>query len=236
MTSLGLDLDHPRLRLVPADLLDPATLSLLGSFPLKYVFHTASLYDYNASLERLNELNVNATRNLVDALTGLTGLERFVHWSTCGVFGKPIAAAGGSRANIPLTEKSSSPKTTEPAADGPHGTKLVNDYSISKWNQEKLLWKMHAGARSAADGDSPRPIYGPGSSYGHGGVILCVAGGLLPVLPRNTRNFINASVHVEDVARFAAHIVRVHDSLGEDYNVVDNGVLSFYEFCATLCC
>jgi len=230
VATIGLDINHPRLTLVPADLLRPKTLSPLSAFCFKHVFHTASLYDYSASLERLDELNVNATRNLADAMTTQASLERFVHWSTCGVYGKPIPASRGPRVNIPFSENSSSPKNSDPDARGPEGTKLVNDYSISKWRQEKLLWRIWAERRLPLTVIRPAPIYGPGSSYGHGGVILCVANGLFPILPRDARNFVNASVHVEDVARFATHIVRVDNSLGEDYNVADNGVVSFYEF------
>lgn len=230
LAAIGLDIHHPRLTLAPADLLVPDSLAALGATTFDHVFHTASLYDYSASLERLNLLNIDAARNLLDFVQGRPGLQRFVHWSTCGVFGKPYPASYGGKANLPFSEESSSPRNTAPSAEGPAGTVLVNEYSISKWHQEKLLWKAHAERGLPLTVIRPAPIYGPGSSYGHGGVMLSVAQGWVPAIPRDARNFINASVHVEDVARFAVYIAQVGEALGEDYNVVDNSVISFSEF------
>lgn len=229
LEATGLNLDHPRLRIVPADLLQPASLARLFESPVARVFHTASLYDYSAGLDRLRRINVEGTRNLLEQ-TPRVGLERFVHWSTCGVFGKPYTAASGHRANIPFTEESSSPKNTPSEATEPEGTHLVNAYSVSKWEQEKMLWRAHSEEGLPLTVIRPAPIYGPGSSYGHGGIIIAIANGLVPVIPSDAKNYITTSVHVLDVARFACHIANRDDAVGEDYNVVDNSIISYYEF------
>jgi len=227
--QIGVDLHDPNLKVVPADLLDPATLKPLFQWPLTRVFHTASLYDYSAPLERLRRINVEGTRNLLDlALTA--GLERFVHWSTCGVFGKPYTASCGRRVNVPFTEASSSPKTTPDDRTEPEGTHLVNAYSVTKWAQEKMMWRAYREHGLPLTVIRPAPIYGPGSSYGHGGIILAVAQGFLPAIPLDAKNHITASVHVEDVARFACFIAEQEISVGEDYNVVDNSVVSYFDF------
>src|SRR5689334_18970673 len=89
--ATGMDLEHPNLEVRPADLLEPESLKPLFSNGVTRVFHTASLYDYSAPLEKLINVNVNGTKNLLNALgaSHFGKLDRFVHWSTCGVFGKP---------------------------------------------------------------------------------------------------------------------------------------------------
>jgi dihydroflavonol-4-reductase len=228
-TRLGVDLAHPRLELVAADLLEPASLTPLFTRPVRRVFHTASLYDYSAPLERLRRVNVDGTRNLLGCAVEAR-LERFIHWSTCGIFGKPYTAADGKRCNVPFTEESSSPKNTPPWAMEPVGTHIVNDYSITKWEQEKLAWQAHREHGLPLTVIRPAPIYGPGSNYGHGGIILAVARGFLPLIPRDARNFITASVHVSDLAEFACWIAEQPGAVGEDYNVADNSVISYAEF------
>jgi nucleoside-diphosphate-sugar epimerase len=228
--SIGLDFDDPNLELVAANLLEPATLDdLFDGWDIDRVFHIASLYDYSASLDKLRAINVDGTRNLLEVAVD-ADLDRFVHWSTCGVFGKPYTAADGDKVNVPFNEESSSPKTTAPNAEGPVGTHLVNDYSVSKWEQEKLVWDRHRNDDLPLTVVRPAPIYGPGSSYGHGGIILTIAAGLVPAIPADARNYITTSVHVADVAGFAVHIADKQEGLGEDYNIVDDSVISYYEF------
>lgn len=229
LARIGLDASHPGLAWLPADLLDPKSLAPLFERRPTHVFHVASLYDYSASLERLLRVNVEGTRNLLAAAAGAP-LERWLHWSTCGVYGKPYTAAEGARVNVPLDERGSSPRTAPPDAEGPEGTHLVNAYSVSKWRQEQLVWRAHRERDLPLTVIRPAPIYGPGSSYGHGGIALAVAQGLVPLIPADARNFVNASVHVEDVARFACFAIDAPATRGEDYNVADASVISFAEF------
>lgn len=225
---VGFDPDRPGVVVAPADLLDAGAVSALFRHPVRRVFHTASLYDYSASLERLRRVNVDGTRNLL-AAAATAPIERLVHWSTCGVFGKPVPVHRGSRGNLPFTERSPSPRNSPEGAAGPAGTGLVNAYSVSKWEQEGAVWRA-ARAGLPVTVVRPAPVYGPGSDYGHGGIVLAVARGLVPAIPKDARNAINASVHVEDVARFALHAADRADALGEDYNVVDDSVISYGEF------
>ena len=227
--ATGLDLDHPDLELVPSDLLDPSSLRPLFERPLTHLFHTASLYDYSASLDRLRRINVEGGRNLLEAALG-ADLRRFVHWSTCGVFGKPYTAADGAKVNVPFSEGSPSPRNTPDSCVEPTGTHLVNPYSVTKWEQEKMMWRAHRQHGLPLTVVRPAPIYGPGSAYGHGGIILAIAQGLLPIIPADARNFITTSVHVEDMARFTRFVVDRDDTLGEDYNVVDSSIISYAEF------
>ncbi len=227
--NIGLDLDHPNLELVPSNLLEPESLDALFDRPVTHVFNPASLYDYSASLEKLRKVNVEGIKNLLPHAID-ADLERFVHWSTCGVFGKPHTAAEGEINNIPFNERCSSPKNMPLSADEPEGTRLVNDYSVSKWEQEQLVWEAYREDNLPVSVVRPAPIYGPGSSYGHGGIMLGIAQGYIPAIPSDARNYITTSVHVEDIAGFACYIAEQEEGLGEDYNVADNSIISYHEF------
>jgi len=229
--AIGLDLDHPRLSLRSADLLEPDSLAPLFEARPKWVMHTASLYDYSASLERLRAVNVEGTRDLL-RLAVEADLDRFVHWSTCGVFGKPFTARHGARVNVPFSEASPSPKSAPEGATGPTGTELVNPYSVSKWEQEQLVWRAARADGLPLTVVRPAPVYGPGlgATYGHGGIVLAIAQGLVPAIPRDARHFITTSVHVADLARFAVFAAALPEALGEDYNVIDDSVISYWDF------
>ncbi|MFB6345201.1 MAG: NAD-dependent epimerase/dehydratase family protein [bacterium] len=230
LASIGLDVDHPNLELVPSNLLDPDTLTSLFERPITHIYHPASLYDYSAPMETLRKVNVEGTRNLLNAFSN-EDIERFVHWSTCGVFGKPRTAADSKDTNLPFTESENpSPKNTPLDYDSPPDTKLVNDYSVTKWEQEQMMWKEHRENDLPLTVIRPAPIYGPGSSYGHGGIVLAVSYGLVPAIPADSKNYITTSVHVEDVARFAIFISDREEGLGEDYNLADNSIISYHEF------
>ena len=225
LSDSGFDEKNPRLTYIAADLNDQHSLSVLKDQRFDVVFHTASLYDYSADLETLNRINVAGTENLLRGLAGQR-LSHFVHWSTCGVFGRPIAS--GQTANLPFSEKSSSPRNC--SGDQPQGTQLVNAYSVSKWRQEQLLWRAHRQNALPLTVIRPAPIYGPGSDYGHGGIAMAIGNGLVPAIPEDSKNYITTSVHVQDLARFAVHVAGRQEFIGEDYNVTDNSVISYHEF------
>lgn len=236
--EIGLDVEDDNLELIPSNLLEPASMERIFDRPVTHVFHLASLYDYSAPMEKLWKVNVEGTENLLEYVRDCD-LERFVHWSTCGVFGKPhTASEGAEKNNIPFTEENPSPKNTPDDMEGPPGTELVNDYSVSKWEQEKMIWREYRQNDLPVSVIRPAPIYGPGSNYGHGGIVLGIAYGLLPAIPSDARNYITTSVHVEDVARFACYISDRQEGIGEDYNLADNSIISYHEFLnyiATLC-
>jgi nucleoside-diphosphate-sugar epimerase len=228
--SQGIDFGHPKCTVQPSDLTDKKSLAALFEHPVTHVFHTASLYDYSASMNILRKINVEGAVNLFDLAIGHDKLERFIHWSTCGVFGKPYTAADGRKCNIPFTEENPSPKNTPISQDEPAGTHIVNDYSVTKFKQEQIAWQYHREKGLPLTVIRPAPIYGPGSDYGHGGILLAVARGLVPVIPKDAKNYITTSVHVADVAGFGVFAAQNAATLGEDYNVIDDSIISYYEF------
>jgi nucleoside-diphosphate-sugar epimerase len=226
--SIGLDLQHPNLQLIAADLTDMSSLKeLFHKTPeIEMVFNTASLYSYSASLSTLKKINVVGTENLLATLP--QDITHFIHWSTCGVFGKPIQK--GALSGIPFSEQSESPKNMSIHSRRPASTPLVNEYSVSKWEQEQLLWKVHREDGLPLTVIRPAPIYGPGSRYGHGGIVIAIATGLLPFIPSASKRSKTISVHVEDLGRFALHVAGKKEYFGQDFNVVDSSDISYYEF------
>ncbi len=226
----GIDFSHANCQVIPSDLTDKESLKKLFEQPVTHIFHTASLYDYSAPIEILRKINIDGFYNLIDLAVECKSLKRFIHWSTCGVFGKPYTAKSG-KCNIPFTEDyTSSPKNTPFEQDQPTGTNLVNDYSVTKWKQEQIAWKYHREKGLPLTVVRPAPLYGPGSDYGHGGIVITINKGFVPRIPKDARNYITTSVHVDDMVRFAVYIADKDFGLGEDYDVVDDSVISYSEF------
>ncbi len=229
--NLGIDFSHENCQVIPSDLTDKESLRELFKQPVTHVFHTASLYDYSAGMDILRKINIDGFYNLADVAIEREGLKRFIHWSTCGVFGKPYTAKQGKKCNIPFAEDyTSSPKNTPFEQDGPDGTHIVNDYSVTKWKQEQIAWKYHREKGLPLTVVRPAPLYGPGSDYGHGGILITINKGLLPAIPKDSRNYITTSLHVEDMVGFAMYIADKDFALGEDYNITDDSVISYSEF------
>ncbi|MFO8058699.1 MAG: NAD(P)-dependent oxidoreductase [bacterium] len=228
--NLGIDFSNPNCQVIPSDLTDRESLQKLFEQPVTHIFHTASLYDYSAPMDILRKVNIDGFYNLMEFVMECKSLKRFIHWSTCGVFGKPYTAKTG-KCNIPFVEDySSSPKNTPFEQDEPTGTHLVNDYSVTKWKQEQIAWKYHREKGLPLTVVRPAPLYGPGSDYGHGGIVLTINKGLVPFIPSDAKNYITTSVHVEDMVRFAAFIADKDFTVGEDYNIVDDSVISYDDF------
>lgn len=227
--NIGLDFGHENVTVMHSDLLQPDTIEALFKHPITHVFHTASLYDYSATMDTLVAVNIDGFANLL-AVAERAHLKRFIHWSTCGVFGHPYRISEKGKGNTPFTEDSPSPKTEPYESDHPTGTYIVNDYSVTKWKQEQMAWRAHRERGLPLTVLRPGPIYGPGSDYGLGGVTLTIHKGLVPIIPRDARNFITVSAHVEDIARFAYFISLRDEAIGEDFNVLDDSVISYSEF------
>ncbi|TFG24014.1 MAG: NAD(P)-dependent oxidoreductase, partial [Promethearchaeota archaeon] len=148
-------LENERVTFIPADLTDQDSLRtplMLGKYDI--IFHTASLYDYFADLEVLRNINVKGMQNLLDIIHETQDLDklRFIHWSTCGVYGEPKYKKDLRGYPLPSGE-------TE--AYGP-----PNNYSISKMEQELLLKKYIETKKLQATIIRPAPILGPYQAYG----------------------------------------------------------------------
>ncbi|MGV9199331.1 MAG: NAD-dependent epimerase/dehydratase family protein [Promethearchaeia archaeon] len=210
---------------VAADLTKKKTLEALfaedlfpeGKKNYDVIFHPASLYDYGAPYELLHKVNYDGLKNLIEVMlehTKNTGTEspRFIHWSTCGVYGEPIYQEDEDGYIYPISEE---------APFNP-----PNNYSQTKVEQEKLLRELEEDhddlkvtiMRSA-------PIYGPYQTYGmfHIYHMLHKMGQiLLPKVFPKKHKLMMPMIRVEDLVDAAIFLAEEDESIGEVYNVVND--------------
>jgi nucleoside-diphosphate-sugar epimerase len=164
-----------------------------------YVFHVAAIFDYTAPEQVLHSVNVEGTRNVLDAIVADGGCRRTVNWGAGGIYGYPTPDV------IPFKE------------DGPK--RPVNAYLRSKWDQEKLAHSYESRGVSVTS-IRPTSPYGPRAAYGSGQLLLGMAE--RPVVFKNLRGNV-PFVHVRDVAAAALHLAGHEAAAGEAYNVTDDG-------------
>ena len=184
--------------LVPLNLSDPESMraAIRGA---EMVFHIAAVFDYTAPEILLRRVNVDGTRNLLDALVGEGSCRRVVNWGAGGIYGPPHPEA------IPFRE------------EGPK--RPSNPYLVSKWDQEVLA---HSYRARGIEVTSVRPTspYGPRAAYGSGQLLMALA--QRPVAFGNLKGNI-PFVHVRDLCAAALYLARLPEADGEAYNVTDEG-------------
>lgn len=81
-----LHFEHPRLKLLMADLTEDAPLPT-PDVPISQVIHCAASVSFTLPIEEQREINVDGTRRLLELAATFPSLERFMHVSTCYVAG-----------------------------------------------------------------------------------------------------------------------------------------------------
>ena len=207
-------LEDSRVEFIPSDLTKLESLkNLFNDKKFDVIFHPASLYDYFAELEHLREINVKGVENLLNIIIETQDLKklRFIHWSTCGVYGQPKYKKNEKGFPIPADE-------TFPY--NPH-----NDYSISKMEQELIIKKYNENNELKMTILRPAPIYGPEDTYGgyHIMQILSKTGFsiIAHIYPRKKRLALPL-VHVKDLVRAAIFLSEKEGAIGEIYNIIAN--------------
>ena len=184
------------------------------------IFHPASLYDYGAPYDLLHKINYGGTKNFLDVIfehskKTNTKPPRFVHWSTCGVYGQPTYAKDKKGYIHPIDE---------PAPFNP-----PNNYSQTKTEQDKLIFKTaeenpdfkYSIIRSA-------PIYGPYQTYGmfHLYYLAFVMGHfIVPVIFPKKKKLMMPMIHIVDLVRAALFIAEKPEAENKIYNVVNDAPL-----------
>lgn len=188
---------------VPADITDREELGrVFRAADIDVVFHVASLFDYYAEWNALEEVNVRGGGNVAE-LAADHGVERLVHWSTLGVLGGADGAPVGEDADY-----------------DPH-----NRYCRSKVLQEQRMKQVRDEEGLELTVIRPAPIYGPGHQYGVYHILLLLRKfGVAPVMqvyPRN-RRLMFPSVYVTDLVRAAEFLALQEDAGNEAYHVLSD--------------
>ncbi len=205
-------LENKRISFIPADLTDKKSLNdLFQDSKYDIIFHVASLYDYFAELDLLRRINVGGIQNLLEIICKTQDLNklRFIHWSTCGVYGEPKYQK--NKKGYPLP-------TDETALYKP-----PNNYSISKMEQELVLKEYINSHKLKATIIRPAPIMGPYQIYGVFHIMQIVNksgfGPGIHIYPKKKR-LAMPLIHVEDLVRSAIFLAENGQSIGEAYNLV----------------
>lgn len=208
-------LDDPRVEFIPSDLTKPESLQpLFKDKKYDIIYHPASLYDYFAELDLLRKINVEGMKNLLNIACDTQDLKklRFVHWSTCGVYGEP-------KYKYDKKTKHVIPADETAPFDPP------NNYSKSKMEQELVLKEFEEKKALKATVLRPGPIYGPYQIYGTYHILLMLkmmGHGIVPLLYPKKHRLMMPSVHIEDLVRSAVFISKKEEAVGEAYNGLDD--------------
>ncbi len=212
-----LDIEQiPGVKFIPADLTNKESLRpLFKGQKYDVIYHPASLYDYFALLDILRKINVGGLKNLLEVIhEECKPFPRFMHWSTCGVYGEPeYERDKRTKELIPADE-------TAPY-DPP------NFYSISKREQEELLKELAGQWNIPYTIIRPAPIYGPYQMYGafHIFMILNKLGHMIRpyIIPKSKRRMM-PMIHVESLVDAAWFLSQRTDTIGQAYNVIEDPI------------
>lgn len=207
---------NPDVTFIPADLTDKESLRKLWPSEVNYdvVFHPASLYDYFAPLYILLKINVEGTRNLLEVICEkqLNNLPRFIHWSTCGVYGEPEYEY----------RKDERGKKYKVEADETAPYNPPNWYSTSKMFQELVVYDFYKDKSVPMSILRSMPISGPAQMYGAFNlfyVVYKLRKMVVPYFFPKKFDLAMPIVHVWDLVRAALFCFEHEETIGEAFNV-----------------
>jgi nucleoside-diphosphate-sugar epimerase len=182
------------------------------------VFHVAGIHNYSMPDKVIFAINVGGVENMCDAALK-AGVRRFIHWSSVGVYGyscyrgKPV--------------KEEDEKLTP----------VLNNYNISKWEGEKVVWRYIRDQGLKATILRPAAIYGSRCEYGLYNAFQQVYKDRKKkrMLMVGSGKKIEAFVHVSDVCRAAIHAYNNDGMIGEAYNISDETRITTAEFFNMVC-
>ena len=171
------------------------------------VIHSAAIFNLAVPRDEIIATNVNGTRYYCEAALK-HGVERFVLFSTVGVYGIPRCT------NI-----------TEDDTKSPR-----NPYEESKWLSEQVGMKYHYERGLPLTALRPTLVYGPGSRYGQAmyvtlfSALKCWGFDNLPI-PAGGK--VNHHVHVLDVCSAVQTLAEASNLVhGQAFNVADEHPLT----------
>ena len=200
-----------KIEFVAADLTQKDTLKPAVK-DIDVVFHPAAVFSYSAPMEILRKVNVEGTKNLIEASIDAK-TQKMVLWSSVALYG----TAGKKWYSIPITE------------DQELNPKIEGRYDQSKREQEQAAMTYYKENGFPITVIRPAPIYGGGSYYGIYTLFLYVKQASLPAGMRNLHKKSIPLAHVEDVANAAIYLSDIKNYNGEAYNVVDDNDLDMLQ-------
>lgn len=207
---------NARAKYAGCDLAEPESIRGFVSAhgPFDYVFHVAGLFDYSASTEALERVNIHAVRYLLQALRD-TPPKHFIVWGAGGSYDfTRNDPRYGANENTPI----------KPAAE----------YLRTKYEGEMMALKFGQKNNFPVAIIRLGGVYGPRAAYGVGVVIqLAARGGLGPIFFGSKTNRAGM-IHAEDVCRAAVFVAKKPElTAGQVYNVNDDSAYTLYQLFRT---
>lgn len=142
------------------------------------------------------QVNVEGAKNVMECAIE-SGIKKFIHISTAGVYGKSN--------NEPITE------------DSPIGSEIYSEYFRTKYESEKIAWNLFEKKGLPLVVIYPAAVLGSGDSKATGQYIQNLVGKKLPATIFRDKTF--TFVHVKDVAQAIVNALEKEDNIGQKYLV-----------------
>jgi nucleoside-diphosphate-sugar epimerase len=199
---------------VGSNLLDLESLIKVAD-GVDYVVHCAALFSLDAKMDVLRRVNVDGTKNLLEA-SKRAGVKHFIHVSSSDIYGTLKKLPG----------------------DEAHPQNPINDYAKTKKESEDLVWQY------AKEGALPVSIVRPSAIYGPGSVYIAGVFFFWPIFMKFLRvpfyPYIRGGskltfVHVDDVAGAIGFLIGREDAFSQAYNLADTDYIYSANFACELC-
>lgn len=192
---------------IPADITDTESIKPLLE-GIDIVLHPAAVFDWSASEELLQAVNVGGMENICQAAKE-SGVKRVVSWSTSGVYGIQKFD------KLPITED--------------YPCKPIDKYSLSKYRQDQIAVRYAKEEGLGTTIIRPGIVYGPRSMYGAMQIFDALSMAPVVPIPENF-TFKLGTVHVRDIAAAAIFVASKEEAIGEIYGVVDDSDVTMRDF------
>jgi nucleoside-diphosphate-sugar epimerase len=191
-------LERLGVEIAPGDLTNPRSLQRAAA-GCRHVVHCGALVSDWATAQEIRSVNVDGTRNLLDASVA-AGIERFVHFSTTDVYGHP----GGATVD-----------------EGHTPARFANWYAQSKLEAEAEIRRVQRADELDAVVLRPATVYGPRSTEVVGviageirrGRMLLIGGGRAVAGLCYIDNLVDAVLLALDHEAAPGHTFNVSDGL-----------------------
>ena len=191
--------------IIPGDITDPDAVreAMRGA---QIVYHAAAWADEQGDKEAVWAVNVGGTQNMLDAAVA-EGVERFVHLSSCAVY--------GSLQQLDIDE------TSPPRMTG----RIYHDSKVAAEERAFVAYQEH-GLPVVI----PRPsqVYGPGSPQFTIRVIEAVKAGKVILVDGGKHYF--KPIYIDNLIDALVLCARVDAAIGQAMNITDGGPVPWKDF------
>ncbi len=194
------------IEIAPGDITDPASLRLAVA-GCRLIFHAAAWVGEQGSKEQVWAVNVTGTQNIVDAALAAGSVERFVHLSSCAVYGS-------------LQQHNIDEQTP---------TRLRgNLYGDSKVAAEEVVFKAYREQGFPAISARASQVYGPGSNQFTIRPIEVIKAGKM-ILIDGGRHLCKP-IYIDNLVDGLILCAKVEDAVGEAINLTDGTPVPWRDF------